>query len=378
MELVRELHLRGYEQLRISPGMSPSGMHWRCDITPVSNISPTNGALIMDFEGPIARYSSANEDKPFEWPDGSDRTPSVLADKFIESFPAIAAAGFGQDPAYVTWYREMLEATRGGTFPIAYADADLPDDHLQTVGGREVKVPMPPCGPNQLFDATVARIEKVYHALRHTWGWRFLYTARSTLLSNNGILFLGLNPAGLIEPSQESCEQGNAYLDEKWGEEQHNQLQVQVQLFYRLIAEATNRDATALMRNSLAANFCPFCAASYAELNEPSQSLTFSYELWSLIFPALEPKVVVTMGNEVRRNIDTLLLSMGSVIVDERYLDTGWGKIKYRLANVTSGNREILLVGLPHLSRFRIFGRGPTKFKELQVALKRTLPRHGQ
>ena len=32
--LVHELHKRGYEQLRLFPGMSPSGMSWRWELYP--------------------------------------------------------------------------------------------------------------------------------------------------------------------------------------------------------------------------------------------------------------------------------------------------------------------------------------------------------
>src|SRR5438445_11614927 len=32
--MVAELHRRGYQQLRIAPYMSPSGMHWRCRFVP--------------------------------------------------------------------------------------------------------------------------------------------------------------------------------------------------------------------------------------------------------------------------------------------------------------------------------------------------------
>jgi hypothetical protein len=33
VEMVHELHKAGYQLLRISPGLSPSGIHWRCPIT---------------------------------------------------------------------------------------------------------------------------------------------------------------------------------------------------------------------------------------------------------------------------------------------------------------------------------------------------------
>lgn len=147
LEMVRELHLRGFEFLRAAPGMSNSGMHWRCPITPVSNVWPNHGARIVNWDDQVARFTSADEDRPYGWSDVTDYTLPQLADKFIESFPAIAAAGVGRDPAYVEWYREMLEATAPETFPIAYADWDLPKDHLETFGPKKLKLPMPPLRP---------------------------------------------------------------------------------------------------------------------------------------------------------------------------------------------------------------------------------------
>ena len=38
LRLVRDLHEQGYQLLRISPGMAPSGCYWRCAVTPKSNI----------------------------------------------------------------------------------------------------------------------------------------------------------------------------------------------------------------------------------------------------------------------------------------------------------------------------------------------------
>jgi hypothetical protein len=145
LELVRELHRRGYERLRIAPGMSASGMHWRCAITPVSNISPDHGARIVDYEGLAAHYSSADDCAVFGWTEIDDLAPSLLADRFVGTFPEIAAAGLGEDPAYVEWYREMLEAIGADALPIAYADWDFPDDRLPTVGRRKLKLLLPPC-----------------------------------------------------------------------------------------------------------------------------------------------------------------------------------------------------------------------------------------
>lgn len=145
--MVSELHVRGYQRLRIAPGMAPSGGYWRCAITPVTNISNRHGAKMIADNDLVARYTSGQERKYFDWTDASHLTPSRLAVRFIERFPRIVAAGRGSDWMYSGWYQEMLGITYPDIFPIAYADWSLPDEYLDTTGGREgVRIPLPPVG----------------------------------------------------------------------------------------------------------------------------------------------------------------------------------------------------------------------------------------
>jgi len=50
LRLVTELHVRGYQRVRIAPGMAPSGVHWRCAITPSANISRQHGARLIAWD----------------------------------------------------------------------------------------------------------------------------------------------------------------------------------------------------------------------------------------------------------------------------------------------------------------------------------------
>ena len=147
LRLVAELHLRGYQRLRISPGMAPSGLYWRCPITPASNISALNGALMASFdEALVAPYSSSEGANYFGWKGAATATATKLAGLFIERFPRIAEAGRGSDWLYAGWYVDMMSRTYPNAFPIAYADWELPKGKLTTVGGKEVDIPLPPPG----------------------------------------------------------------------------------------------------------------------------------------------------------------------------------------------------------------------------------------
>jgi len=69
LEMVAVLHRRGFERLRIVPGMSGSGFHWRCALTPATNVMPHPGLdgidAIRDHEGLVAHWTNANEDDLF-------------------------------------------------------------------------------------------------------------------------------------------------------------------------------------------------------------------------------------------------------------------------------------------------------------------------
>ena len=150
LNMVGELHQQGYQRIRIAPGMSASGMYWRCAITPVSNISFEHGARIAEERvdhNLIASYSSAEGDRYFGWDDTGKAGLKKLADLFIKRFSRIAEAGYGQDWEYAGWYQWMLKLTYPDTFPIAYADWDFPAEYLPSTGGRnDIQIPLPPPG----------------------------------------------------------------------------------------------------------------------------------------------------------------------------------------------------------------------------------------
>lgn len=147
LRMVAELHVRGFQRLRIAPGMSASGCYWRCSVTPVTNVSIWHGARLVSYDTLAAHYSAGSEREYFGWKDAGHATPSRLADLFIERFPEIVAAGRGSDWLYAGWYLEMLHLTYPDAIPIAYADWDLPKDYIQTIGGRsDARIPLPPPG----------------------------------------------------------------------------------------------------------------------------------------------------------------------------------------------------------------------------------------
>ena len=142
--MVHELHKRGYQKLRVCPGLSPSGAYWRCAITPVSNVLITHGALVREYDVG-AHYSTADENRFFGWPDAQQDSARALATKFIERFRDLVSAGKGLDWPYAGWYVSMLGFADQGQLPIAYADwYDKDPDYLAKT--RDAVLPFPPPG----------------------------------------------------------------------------------------------------------------------------------------------------------------------------------------------------------------------------------------
>jgi hypothetical protein len=146
--MVQELHKLGYGRLRLAPGMAPSGMHWRGNVSPVSNISRQHGARTKDFRSHVARCTSGQGAQFFGWSDAEDDSPAELAAKFLARFPDLAALGCGSDPEYERWYAEMVRATAPEGLVYAYSDWDDTDSgFLPALGMREeVRIPLPPPG----------------------------------------------------------------------------------------------------------------------------------------------------------------------------------------------------------------------------------------
>jgi hypothetical protein len=226
------------------------------------------------------------------------------------------------------------------------------------------------------FDATIRKIRRSYCGLGHKLGWRFLYSPAKTFSSKTRIWLIGTNPGGChFERSKPSVEKGNAYRVEPWDGGRLNPLQKQVCAFYSIVSKAIpGSDFATLMDETLSANFVPFRSASWAKLRQKRTSIQFARSIWAEILAFIRPDVIVTMGSEIMRQIDSLLEASGSS-VRARSISCDWGAVKYRLGSTTIFGKKVLLIGLPHLSRFRIFNRskGNSCFTLLVKAVRRHL-----
>lgn len=128
--MVHELHKAGYQRVRILPAMAPNGLHWRCTISDSGNFSPDGLALVTTDEDRVARYTSGDGARYFGWKDGPVLTARLMAVRFLQCFPNIAAGGKGRDWAYAGWLTDVLGRAEHGSFVIFHADYPIADDEL--------------------------------------------------------------------------------------------------------------------------------------------------------------------------------------------------------------------------------------------------------
>ena len=138
--MIGELHKLGYQRLRIIPGMSPSGMDWRCAITASSNVTGPHGLEEGPADRLVARYSTGAGGKYFGRRDAERADPPGLARLFVVKFPEIAREAASDDWPYAGWFVNVLGLAESGFLPIAYSDfgtevTDVPE--VPAASGQE-------------------------------------------------------------------------------------------------------------------------------------------------------------------------------------------------------------------------------------------------
>jgi len=123
--MVNELHKLGYQNLAVYTGMSSSGMHWRCYLTPFADfyINPVSyGVELVEYDVNV-HYSSGEDGYDyFGWDDAKNDTARELAVKFIARFPRLVEQCQGNNFAYAGWFTYMLGVSETGALPVMYRD----------------------------------------------------------------------------------------------------------------------------------------------------------------------------------------------------------------------------------------------------------------
>ena len=201
--------------------------------------------------------------------------------------------------------------------------------------------------------------EHAYAQLGHALGFNppVLSSVRA-FESTPRILLLGLNPAGSRDYPEHRgrfrYEERDGYLGTSWDDYPPGQapLQRQVaQLLRHLQRGAGDPGPLELFARNrvVSGSLVPFRSPSEETLHNRAASLQFGRSLWQAIFTHWRPQYIACFGGTPFREVSALL---GSVSETRDY-DPRWqGALRLRV--FANGTR---LLGMPHLSRFPIFGR---------------------
>lgn len=156
LEMTHELHVLGYQRIRIFPYLSPSGCYWRAEWAAASAFPTPTEPPHVRSEREIVRYSSADGWAPFGWQGVAELPVQAMAQQFVRQFPELARAGEGDDWAYAGWLTRLLGEARKGRLP--YAVADWPIDLSRGIPMTE-GAPFPP-PPGAIWEATLDEREE--------------------------------------------------------------------------------------------------------------------------------------------------------------------------------------------------------------------------
>ena len=125
LEMLEALHGRGFQLLRGTPTIAPSGLYWRLTVG-------VTGCEDVD------RWTSGNPD------DGL--TGEELADRFLTEHQVLAEAGRGADAAYAAWWSRATDLARQGWLMYFYADWETDESSVPLSGPEEGRpvLPWPP------------------------------------------------------------------------------------------------------------------------------------------------------------------------------------------------------------------------------------------
>lgn len=169
-------------------------------------------------------------------------------------------------------------------------------------------------------------------------------------MQTSPVIIVGLNPGGTLlnDPILDAHwapATGSTWVDFAWGGHLPGETSLQRQV--RRMAELLQVD----LRETFSAQFIPFRSPRWEELDRKEEALLFGRKLWQWVLSESPAHLIVCIGKRV--SAPELATIWHAQL--ERQVPAEWGKVTIDVYR----NRETdkMVVGLPHLSTFRMFGR---------------------
>ena len=195
------------------------------------------------------------------------------------------------------------------------------------------------------------QLRKIEAAYRFERGYKLLYCPWETL-DHHKLVFLSLNPGARTPRGSDPIEQGVS--DERGNSyevEQFNSRSPISDQFLRLCAFMAVAPAEVLT-----GVVAPFRSASWEALTvrQRDASMDFGQRFWDRALRLSPHNAGIIVCS--RRAANLVVSLLGASL--EKELGTGWGH--YRIRRYRT-KEDRLIVGLPHLSRFKLFGRAKSE-----------------
>jgi hypothetical protein len=162
------------------------------------------------------------------------------------------------------------------------------------------------------------------------------------------VAIVGLNPGGKANyeadiSSRWSAERGSAYVVEQWPGRAvgRDPLQVQVQRLCGLLNIKANE--------TFSGQFVPFRSDRWSELPRRAEAVAFARQLWAWTLGNASAQLFVCLGKEVVAPQIAALIGAKPISP----APSAWGD--FLIDRYEAADRRLVL-GLPHLGRFRLFG----------------------
>lgn len=144
--MLDELHKRGYQQLRLFCGYSPSGCSWRWMIF---------SKLLLKDNDMLEHHVDC---LPFACPHGSTGAKRVginyrqMADVFLDAYMPLAAVAKCPDPEYVQWFHDIVEKAQDNEFPVAFGEYFEAKEWMYTNNQPLCFPPFTPANLDEILD----------------------------------------------------------------------------------------------------------------------------------------------------------------------------------------------------------------------------------
>ena len=95
----------------------------------------------------------------------------------------------------------------------------------------------------------------------------------------------------------------------------------------------------------------------------------FAYTLWQDLFTKLDPLLIVTIDRITTKAISQILEKKLNCPAIKKPLKVGWGAYCADVITFKTGKRKRVILRLPHLSRYQLFGRQKESEKQVKAVI---------